>query len=239
MKHRERSVAGVFAALVVSLSTGALHAQAARVTPAPHDRVTIKYVKRGAPVRRVSAGVRGHSAVPLDRQVVALLAPHDHVAWTSTERPELYWRFAGRSEQVARAFLIVSRGPSADTLPLPQPEPGIQRIALDQTALRLRRGVDYRWRVVLQYTDADLPEASDEAWLRVVVEKAPSSAPPDAVTSAQSAAALGLWYDAFATLTSEYAHDPADEKLVALWNGFLSGTVPGLTPPTMRPGRPR
>jgi len=238
MHCRERNARGFLAALLVSLSATALQAQVARPVPPPTDRV-IKYVKRGAPVRRVSAGVRGHSEVALDRQVVALLAPHDHIAWTSSAQPDLYWRFAGNSEQVERVMLIVTRGTAADTLPLPRPEPGLQRIALDQTALRLRRSVDYRWVIVVRYTDVGRAESSDEAWLRVVAGTTPPQVPADPVANAQSAAAVGLWYDAFATLTSEYAHDPADEKLVALWNTFLSGTVAGLTPPAIRPGRSR
>ncbi len=239
MPYRERKVRAVIAMLLVMLPVSLAQAQVPRPATPPHDRA-IKYVKRGAPVRRVSAGVRGHSAVGLDRQAVALLAPHDHVAWTASDQPDLYWRFAGRSEQIARAMLIMTRGTAADTLQLPRPEAGLQRIALDQSALRLRRGVDYRWVIVVRYADADLPEASDEAWLRVVADSAPAPASPaDPVAQAQSAAAMGRWYDAFNTLSSEYAHDPADEKMVALWNRFLSGTVPGLTPPPMRVGRAR
>jgi Domain of Unknown Function (DUF928) len=239
MPYRERKVRALIAMLLVMLPANLLQAQAARPAPPLQDRA-IKYVKRGAPVRRVSAGVRGHSEVGLDRQVVALLAPHDHVAWTASERPDLYWRFAGRSEQIARAMLIMTRGTQADTLQLPRPEPGLQRIALDESALHLRRGVDYRWVIVVRYTDTDLPDASDEAWLRVVAGSAPApTTAADPVAQAQTAASMGLWYDAFNTLSSEYAHDPADEKLVSLWNTFLSGTVPGLTPPPMRVGRAR
>ncbi|MDZ7632094.1 MAG: DUF928 domain-containing protein [Gemmatimonadaceae bacterium] len=234
MPHRDWSVRGPLVALVICLAGSSLEAQTVRPTTSPTDR-TIRYVKRGAPVRRVSAGVRGHTEVSLDRQVVALLAPRDHIAWTSSEQPDLYWRFAGRSAQVAQAMLIVTRGIAADTLALPRPEPGLQRITLHGTALRLRRGVDHRWAIVIHYDDADLESSMDEAWLRVVPGKVPASAAHDAIAHAQSAAAVGLWYDAFATLTSEYAHDPEDEKLVAMWNTFLSGTVPGLTPPPMRP----
>jgi Domain of Unknown Function (DUF928) len=160
--------------------------------------------------------------------------PRDHIAWTSSEQPELYWRFAGRSDQVAQALLIVTRGTASDTLVLPRPEPGLQRIALSETSLRLRRGMDHRWAIVIRYTDADLESASDDAWLRVVAGKSAASASDDAIAKAQSAAAVGLWYDAFATLTSGYAHDPEDEKLAAMWSTFLSGTVPGLTPPPLR-----
>jgi len=231
MRSHDLVVASVIccaASLVADLIPSRMEAQQPRLS-AP----AIKYVKRGAPVRRVSAGVRGHAPVALNRQAVALLAPHDHVGWTMLPQPTLFWRYHGRLDAVASATLILRNGSRVDSIALPLPDSGLQRIDLASHRITLQRDVDHKWMVVVLRRDRSLAPETDEVWLRVVGSNTLSTEPHDPMELARAAAAVGLWYDAFAALTDLYAADPSDRAIADAWSGFVTRTVVGLKPPSL------
>lgn len=222
MRRRSLSI------LVLPLLFAASLASAQQPHPVAHAR-PITYVKRGMPVRRVSAGVRGYSDVPLDRLPVALVAPHDHVPWTIHTQPTLFWRYAGKRDQIARAVVQFTRGTRVDSFPLTITNDALQRIDIAPLGLTLARDADYKWSVRVYRHDAALPPESDEAWLRVVGANTLGTEPNDPIDLAHASAAVGLWYDAFAALTAAQRAAPDDDSLGAAASAFVASTVRGLT----------
>ncbi len=213
--------------------TAAFPAAAQRTPNASADRARpITYAKRGAPVRRVSAGVRGFDDLSLDRQPVVLVAPHDHVPWSIRTQPTLYWRYSGPRDDISRVTLRLTHGQRTDSvaLTLPLAESPLQRIDLATLGVTLQRDTDYEWSVVVHRADASPGAPSDKAWIRVVGANTLGTEPNDPVELARRAASVGLWYDAFAALTTAYREAPSDDALGAAWSSFISSTVKGLAP---------
>lgn len=227
--------------LVVASLVGSVAPRDALSQRAPNattDRARpITYVKRGAPVRRTSAGVRGFDETALDRQRVVLVAPHDHVPWSVRTRPTLYWRFTGERGGIANIVFRLTRGARTDSVSVTGPldDAPLQRIDLATLGLTLHRDVDYRWSVVVHYTDPALGAPSDEAWIRVVGANTLGTEPNDQLELARAAAAVGLWYDAFDTLTEAVHKSPSDDSLGVSWSSFVTSTVKGLSPTTLSP----
>jgi hypothetical protein len=182
--------------------------------------------RRGSPGGRVAGGGRGSPALP---QPLAL-AP-DHVAWTQSASPSLFWHLDGAPPETARIVftLVLADGvePLVEReLALPAAA-GIQRIRLADFGVMLSPEVDYAWSVSLLAGDDRSADLVSEGTLRLVGSDVLGGRP----ASARVFAEQGLWYDALEALSDALDETPSDPELRAQRDSLLrqAGLEPALS----------
>jgi hypothetical protein len=170
---------------------------------------------RGAPARRVGGSSRGGDELPM----IAVIAP-DHVGYTVSDQPSLYWFVSKRSPVRVEITLIDSAGvkPVLETS-VTSAEPGIHRFSLAEHNVRLKPEEDYQWSVSLVGDDQQRSnDIVSQGALKLVppppqLQSRLAGAPREARAGVY--AAEGLWYDAITALSESIARQPADRALRA------------------------
>ncbi len=164
---------------------------------------------RGKPRARIAGGVRG-GETNLPR--LQVLAPQ-HTGQTLSGQPSFFW-YLDRTppEGAAFAFTLVDDTRIEPLLEAPlegPPGAGIHRIDLADYGVRLQKGVEYEWSVVLvvdpEQRSMDIVSVS---WVDRV-EAPPhlgEAGPPGVHVYAEH----GLWYDALAAASDEVEAHPED-----------------------------
>jgi hypothetical protein len=172
--------------------------------------------KVGKPTGRVGGGRRGTGdALP----GLYALVP-DHVGYTTSRQPVLYWYLSERVGGDVHLELTLIDEKSVDPLldrQFPAPaQPGLQAIRLADYGVSLEPGQEYQWSVSL------VPDAADHSkdvvssgWIEVV------TAPDDLAAQLAAAGddgapqvygAAGLWYDTLAASAARLERDPANPR---------------------------
>jgi hypothetical protein len=179
--------------------------------------VVYKPPRRGSPkTGRVAGGVRGGQA--LARPLV--LAP-DHVAWTQSASPSLFWHLDGVPPETARIVFTLTLADGVEPLverelPLPAAA-GIQRIRLADHGVLLTAEMDYAWSVSLLTGDDRAADIVSEGTLRLVGADVLDGKAPSARVFAEQ----GLWYDALQALSDALEGTPSDPELRAQRDSLL------------------
>lgn len=174
--------------------------------------------QRGAPARRVGGSSRG-AADTLPG--VMLLAP-DHVGFTVSETPSLYWYLSKPTSVRVEVTLIDDKGemPLVEYAVANATGPAVHRIDLAARGIRLKPEVEYQWSVSVV---PDPSERSNDvmaggALKRVAVPKGLEALRATGVQREELArllAAEGIWYDAIALYSELIEARPADKALRA------------------------
>jgi len=171
---------------------------------------------RGAPSGRVGGGTRGAS----ERESFSLLvlAP-DHLGYTVTEQPCLYW-YISRATTFSVELTVIERNAVKPLLEKVIPWPssgGVQGVCLADHGVKLKKNVAYKWFVTLV---ADAQQRSKDILAGGIVSYVdPSPALSDKLSAAGeagSAAAYaeeGVWYDAVAAVSRRIAAAPGNAEL--------------------------
>lgn len=170
---------------------------------------------RGAPARRVGGSSRGAEALPF----VSVIAP-DHVGYTVSEQPVLYWFISKASPVRVEITLIDSSGvkPVVEAS-VARAEPGIHRFSLAEHNVRLKPEEEYQWSVSLVADDGQRSnDVVSQGALKLVAASPELTSrlaglAPDARAGAY--AAEGVWYDAIAAISDSIAQQPSDRALRA------------------------
>jgi len=180
---------------------------------APSGTPEYKPPVRGAPARRVGGSSRGAENLPF----VSVIAP-DHVGYTVSAQPVLYWFVSKRSPVRVEITLIDSAGvkPVVEAS-ITSAEPGIHRFSLAEHNVRLTPGEEYQWSVSLVADDRQRSnDVVSQGALKFV------AAPPQLASrlaglpreaQAKSYAEQGVWYDAIAALSDWIEQKPSDRAL--------------------------
>jgi Domain of Unknown Function (DUF928) len=202
--------------VVLAAALPATEARAQAKPPAESKAPEYKPPQRGAPSRRVGGSSRG-SGGPLPR--VMLLAP-DHVGFTVSETPSLYWYLSKPTTVRVEVTLIDDKGelPLVEYAVTNADGPAVHRIDLAARGVKLRPDVEYQWSVSIV---PDPKERSNDVMAGGVLKRV--SVP--ATVGARSGAAKeelarlyageGIWYDAIALYSELIAERPADQALRA------------------------
>lgn len=176
--------------------------------------VAYKPPVRGAPARRVGGSSRGtEQALPS----LGLLAP-DHVGYTVSAQPVLYWYLSKSTSVRIELTVIDDKGinPLVERT-VSDVQPGIQRLNLADLSVTLKPGEEYQWSVSLV---PDPRERSNDVIAAAAVKRVdipPSLAPQLASASREELPGLyageGIWYDAIAVLSELIQARPGDRKL--------------------------
>lgn len=189
--------------------------------------VVYKPPRRGSPKDgRVAGASRGNTALPH----LLALAP-DHVGWTQSASPSLFWHLDGVPPETARIVFTLALADGVEplverALPLPAAA-GIQRIRLADFGVMLSPDVDYAWSVSLLAGDDRAADLVSEGSLRLVGGDVLGGRP----ASARVFAAQGLWYDALEALSDALDDTPSDLELRAQRDSLLrqAGLEPALS----------
>lgn len=193
------------------LASGAPAQEAAQSSGTPEYKPPV----RGAPARRVGGSSRGAESLPF----VAVIAP-DHVGYTVSEQPALYWFISKASPVRVEITLIDSSGvkPVVEAS-VARAEPGVHRFSLADQNVRLKPGEEYQWSVSLVADDGQRSnDVVSQGALKLV------AAPPQLASrlaglpresQAGAYAAEGIWYDAVAAISESIEQRPADRALRA------------------------
>jgi hypothetical protein len=196
-----------------------------------------KLPKVGKPTGRVGGGRRGASS---DLPQIYALVP-DHVGYTTSEQPILYWYLSERAQGQLKFELTLIDERSVDPLideQFPAPEtPGLQSIRLAEHGVKLRPGEEYQWSVSLVPDPTDhSKDIVSSGWIERVPE--PAELPAKLAAAGPDRAALiygeeGLWYDTVAVACDQMAQHPDDERFRQQLASLL--TQVGLSDAAARP----
>ena len=168
-----------------------------------------------APGRRVAGGTRGAGkTLPL----VAVLAP-GHTGLTIQEQPALYW-FVSKVVTVPVEFTLIDENgitPVFEARIAPPVQPGVQRVQLTDSGVRLAPEERYQWSIALVLD----PEHRSKDIIAMGAIERINRAETDAMrledaTKAEAAfryAEAGLWYDALMAISELIETAPADQDL--------------------------
>jgi hypothetical protein len=168
---------------------------------------------RGKPRGRVAGGVRG---VEGELPSLQVLVP-EHAGQTLSEQPSLFWYVDGPPPENATVFFTLIDETSVEPVvevELERPaRAGIYRVDLADHGVRLERGGEYEWSVVLVVDSGQRSkDVVSSGWIDRV--EAPAGlAPAGAPHSAQAYAECGLWYDALGAASDRVRADPANAAL--------------------------
>jgi hypothetical protein len=193
--------------------------------------------KVGKPTGRVGGGRRGSGdALPGLYAVVP-----DHVGYTTSRQPVLYWYLSERVNGNVHLELTLIDEKSVDPLldrQFPAPaQPGLQAIRLADYGVSLEPGQEYQWSVSL------VPDTSDRSkdvvssgWIEVVT--APDDLDAKLAAAGENGApevygAAGLWYDTLAASAARLERDPANPRYRGELDRLLAEV--GLPEPISRP----
>ena len=204
---------------VVAILAAALPATDARAQAKPQAESKAPEYKppqRGAPARRVGGSSRGAGG-PLPH--VMLLAP-DHVGFTVSETPSLYWYLSKPTTVRVEVILIDDKGelPLVEYAVANANGPAVHRIDLAARGIKLRPDVEYQWSVSIV---PDPKERSNDVMAGGVLKRV---AMPPSVAARRGAgkeelarlyAGEGIWYDAIGLYSELIDERPADQALRA------------------------
>ena len=172
--------------------------------------------KRGAPLVRVDAGVRGAGG---NLPYVAVITP-EHTGYSSTPQPVLYWYVSGDMKTRFEFALVNDQSiePIVEVVTEQAIAKGIHSVDLATHGITLEPGVSYQWSVALV---PDAGKRSSDTVSSGRVEYLPLSAAQAATLKSANAgeavgiyASNGYWYDSFARLSDLIANNPQDEHLL-------------------------
>ena len=201
---------------LVATALPAIDVQAQAKPPAEAAKPEYKPPQRGAPARRVGGSSRG-SGGPLPR--VMLLAP-DHVGFTVSETPSLYWYLSKPTTVRVEVTLIDDKGemPLVEYAVANANGPAVHRIDLAARGIKLRPDVEYQWSVSIV---PDPKERSNDVMAGGVLKRV---AMPPSVAARRNAGAAreelaglyageGIWYDAIGLYSELIDERPGDKTL--------------------------
>jgi hypothetical protein len=180
--------------------------------PAPEAAPVYRPPARGKPRARVGGGVRGGGR---DLPSLHVLVP-EHTGQTLSDQPSLFWYLDGPPPEDATLVFTLIDETSVEPLveaELERPaRAGIYRIELAEHAVRLGRGTEYEWSVVLvvdpEQRSKDIVSAG---WIDRVEAPADLGAAGES-HSVRAYAEHGLWYDALAAASERIRADPASPE---------------------------
>lgn len=167
---------------------------------------------RGQARRTAAGGTRGSAR--LGSLELAVIAPRDHVAFTTRAQPKLYWYLSEGVDTRVDVTLIDDE--SIDPLlelTVPGPVgPGIHEIDLAEHDIVLEPGRVYSWHVALV---RDAARRSNDLLAEGFIERTAErdAAPGEARRAVADLARSGLWYDAIARLREAISASPKDPQL--------------------------
>ena len=190
------------AALAAALLLPSLESFAQGYTPPP----------RGAPKKSVGGSSRGvDAAVPR----VMLLVP-DHVGFTVSENPALYWYLSKPTSVRVEITLIDDKGetPLIEETMSNASGPAVHRIDLAKYKVALKPEVEYQWSIAV-VTDPNKRSGDviSAGWVKRVAPPAGVAAGGDRAALARNYAAQGIWYDAIAIYSELIEQRPNDRAL--------------------------
>ena len=171
------------------------------------------------PIPGIRIGLAGTRAGSDAAPTVSLLVP-EHVAFTVSEQPTLYWHL---SEDTRRSVVVTLSADDADDplleLALKQPvASGVHALRLTDHGVRLEPDKRYEWSVTV--TDEGQHSSGDVIGRSLIQRAAPSpnlqtmiAGSPDPVARATVYARNAIWYDAFNELGENIAREPANRSL--------------------------
>jgi hypothetical protein len=198
-------------AFVVAALAGAAAAEESKKKDDADSKTEAKSVyklpKVGKPTGRLGGGRRGLGD---DVPEVYALVP-DHVGYTTSKQPVLYWYMAEGSTGQVKFELTLIDETSVDPLVdkrFPAPEkPGLQRIPLADHGVELRPGEEYQWSIALVTDPSDRSkDVVSSGWIERIPEpegladKLAAAGPEGAVSVYGEE---GLWYDTLAAACDE------------------------------------
>lgn len=171
----------------------------------------------GAPRRRVAGGTRGtqsNQSLP----VLTLIVPNYQDGLTTSDYPTFFWHV---SAPAPMTFVLTEAGATQPLLEKQiQPQTGIIQLEMPKDLPELVPGREYRWSVTLTY-NPDRPSANPfiQSWIERVPPRAELTQQLAAATLDHDRALIyaqaGLWYDAFAAISTAYTADPSDQSILA------------------------
>ena len=179
--------------------------------------------KRGAPLVRVDAGVRGAGG---NQPYVAVITP-EHTGYTSTPQPVLYWYVSGDMKTRFEFALVNNQAiePIAEVVSEQAVAKGIHSINLAEQGVTLKPGVSYQWSVALV---PDPGKRSSDIVSSGRVEYKPlTAAQIEALDKANPGEAVsllardGYWYDTFDRLSGLIGNNPGDSSLLGQRTALL------------------
>lgn len=181
--------------------------------PAPDGAPVYRPPARGKPRARVGGGVRGTGR---DLPSLQVLVP-EHTGQTLSDQPSLFWYVDGPPPKDATLVFTLIDETSVEPLveaELERPtRAGIYRIDLAEYAVRLGRGTEYEWSVVMVVDPGQRSKDIVSAgWIDRVDPPAGLGA-AGAPHSVGAYAEHGLWYDALAAAADQMRADPANAAL--------------------------
>lgn len=204
------------AALAVMAAALPTDARAQAKPQAESKAPEYKPPQRGAPARRVGGSSRGVGG-PLPR--IMLLAP-DHVGFTISETPSLYWYLSKPTSVRVEVILIDDKGelPLVEYAVTNANGPAVHRIDLAAHGVKLRPEVEYQWSVSIV---PDPNERSNDVMAGGVLKRV---AVPATVAARRAAGAAkeelarlfageGIWYDAIGLYSELIDQRPGDKTL--------------------------
>lgn len=169
-------------------------------------------ITKPAPSVRLTGGSRGTGAETVTLHV---LAP-EAVGKTIQAQPALYW-FQSAPSKAHLEIAILQDGvpePILATSSLTASTPGVHRLDLSKTDVRLSPGIEYQWVIALvtdpenRSTDLVASGFIERIQPDPALEQRLDAATPEAKPSTLIEA--GLWYDALATLADRIRTNPSD-----------------------------
>ncbi len=171
---------------------------------------------RGRALNTAAGGTRTLTTESGD-VTVAVLAPRDHVAFTTRAQPTLYWFVSADTDQ--RIDLTLVDDDSIDpllemTVPAPVRR-GIHSLVLAEFGLSLEPWKTYRWHVAIVQ---DAKRRSIDTLAEGFIERTGITASLErslrgASTAYGPYALSGIWYDAIDEVLSAIGKDPGNKRL--------------------------
>ncbi len=184
----------------------------------PSDLTKPVYKPHGAiaPRARIFGATRGR----VDGEPAVLALVPDHVGYTTSRQPTLFWYLSKTTSRPITLTLIDTRSIKPILhVKLGQPaQSGVQMIKLKDYSLSLEEAVQYRWFVSL-VVDPDSP-SRDVVTGGVIEYLDPKLVSLDEASACQDRqdkvcryAEAGLWYDALAAASEQITAAPKDKLL--------------------------
>ena len=178
------------------------------------------------PHTRVATG--GTRSADLKFPSVTLLVP-DHVSHTVKAQPIVYWHISETTKQPTVLTLSINDeiNPLLELLLTSPVDAGIHELKFSDHAIQLQEGKIYEWSVSINER-LDAPSAGDLI-AKAFIERVPST---DEIKSAEESNDLfalsmayaqeGLWYDAFAVVSTPLPISEQRQKIEALRKSMLN-----------------
>ena len=181
-------------------------AAAVAATPPAKPAAKLNYLPpgKGVPIRREGGATRGGDL----RELALSVVTPEHVGWSSTAQPELYW-FVSRPVTTTVMFTIIAAGGTAidplfeGMLAAPS-RAGIHAVSLTNLKVMLEGNTDYEWSISLvgdpQSRSRDILASGRIRNVPLSAELKAGLAGANDDLRAERLASTGYWYDVVALL---------------------------------------